>query len=664
MKLFEAFKQYIVTHPREAVYKPSSDKYDGEKLLDILNKLDPKNLEFTEAEKNKVGDFVEISDYFHNLSVNFYNNIKNSFNDFNMTGENIVTFLIADLNREYRVVSAKMHETMFGQPQGTYLFQDLTNQKLQLPNGSLVDTRAAMEASTDAISLTCNYLRYYLNTGFLNSNANPERFAANVLRIFQLSDIFVTFKHTYDDILYNGGFVKIDRIRQTLEFDYDNHNGLKLLKLGHMMFNERIMHVNSQFRLENKKTVFDKYVTTYRIKPKIKVQDGCVSLEFGQGNPKSYKELFLEMAAAIEAFYEFLDVDVQLGKLGDVKLAEALAVWTALRYICMETFIHVQCDVTMFTKEQMGVIPRLFKKDDLKEYIARLTGIKNNKVKFILKSFEVDWNRFNDIWSSPLMVTGDCYCVPFYPVINGVLYNIIDHLLERGGFNLDDRGKVFEKYIYQRIMSVKHQYSVTCVASKYYGTKPNGEEVDLIVTLKNLVIVAEAKCIHYSMEPQDYHNAWSRLSEGAEQAKRKTEFIKTHSELFGEIGSFDGKQLLPIVVTNYPIFTGFEYEGVYVIDSHSFIAYINSGFMTKRELSATDNPIMRARCFYTNENEFSANFEQYLKKNPVKELYMSKISVEDMMQLPFIEPWKCIVKTATYKGDPRFDISNSKNVDN
>lgn len=426
------------------------------------------------------------------------------------------------------------------------------------------------------------------------------------------------------------------------------------------MFGERMMHVYSQYRFEGKKTVFDRYVTSYRIKPRVKVQNGCVSLEFGQGNPKVYREFLIEMAAAVEAFYEFLDVDVQLDNLRGVKLVEALAIWTALRYCCFETFVHVNCDVTMFTKEQMGVIPRMFKKENLKDYIVKLTGIKNNKVKIVLESFEVDWTHFNDIWSSPLLMSGDCYCIPFYPVVNCVPYNVIDYLLERGGYDLDDRGTVFEKYIYQRIIEVKHGYGVTCVSSKYYGEKPDGEEIDLIVALKNLVIVAEAKCIHYSMEPQDYHNAWSRLSEGAEQAKRKTEFMKTHPELFGEIGGFDGKKLLPIVVTNYPTYTGFDHEGIYVIDSHSFIAYINSGYMTMRELSATNNPIISAKAFYNNEDEYSANFERYLKNNPVKDLYMPKIVVKDMTQLPFIDPWKCTAKTAVYKGNPRFDISNNQ----
>ena len=39
MKLFDAFKQYIVKHPKVAAYKPTSADYDRDKLFAIVKKL-------------------------------------------------------------------------------------------------------------------------------------------------------------------------------------------------------------------------------------------------------------------------------------------------------------------------------------------------------------------------------------------------------------------------------------------------------------------------------------------------------------------------------------------------------------------------------------------------------------------------------------------------
>ena len=138
--------------------------------------------------------------------------------------------------------------------------------------------------------------------------------------------------------------------------------------------------------------------------------------------------------------------------------------------------------------------------------------------------------------------------------------------------------------------------------------------------------------------------------------------MEKHPELFEELGDIREKRVLPIVVTNYPTFVGFEHDGVYVIDSFSFISYLNAGYMTMRELSKTDNPIRQIHQFYHNEAEYSANFEKYIQKNPVKEMYMSKVVVEDIPLLPQIDPWKCRAKSAVYKGHPGFDISNGANM--
>ena len=661
MKLFDAFKQYIVNHPKEGAYKPTSNKYDRAKLCGIINELEEDIVEVSQDDEDKLGDFITISDYFHEMHNEVYDRIKKDFYDFNMKGVDIIEFFIADLNREYRVVRTKMRNAALQQTEGTYLYQDMMNPRLQLSPGAFVDTRAALEASTEAINMICNYLRFFLKEDFKNEDADPKMFASNVIRIYQMADVSVTFKHSYDDILFNGGFVKIDKDKHVLTFDYDDYHKLRLLTVGGMMFGERALYMNTKFRLYGKKMRLGKYVANYRIK-RIKLQRGCVSLEFGQGDPKGHKIIAMEMESAIEAFYEYLDINVKLVKMGNILLGEALAVWTALRYICYESSERIDCDVSMLTKEQMGAIPRLFKKDDLIKHIEKLTGLNMNKVKTALKAFEADWSSYNDIWTSPLFLNDTYYSIPFFPIINCVAYNVIDTLLEKGGYDLNERGKIFEKYIYDRIINEKHEYGIVCSASKYYGTKENGEEIDLIVVLKDLVILGEAKCIHYSMDPQDYHNAWNRLSYGAEQAKKKAAFVEKNPELFVELGDLRGKTVLPIVVTNFPTFVGFEHDGVYVIDSHSLISYLNVGCITMRELSLTGNPIKQAQFFYNNEDEYSANFEQYLKKNPLKENYMPKVVVEDMTLMPNISPWKCYAKSAIYKGHPGFDIVNGPSM--
>lgn len=69
-------------------------------------------------------------------------------------------------------------------------------------------------------------------------------------------------------------------------------------------------------------------------------------------------------------------------------------------------------------------------------------------------------------------------------------YNIIEALMQRGGYNLEKRGEDFEQYVYRQIAEAEHQFSVTCVPARKYGVEK--EEIDLIVNLRDVIVLAEA----------------------------------------------------------------------------------------------------------------------------------------------------------------------------
>ena len=231
-------------------------------------------------------------------------------------------------------------------------------------------------------------------------------------------------------------------------------------------------------------------------------------------------------------------------------------------------------------------------------------------------------------------------------------------MMSRGGVDLDNRGKLFERYLYQQLTEKRTSYPINCLKAGDYGDKGDSEEIDVVVGMKNVVLVADAKCIHYSVEPINYAEAWGRLEEGCEQAIRKALFIRNHPELFLALGDFSNKRFVPFVITNYPTYTGFSHNGVYVIDSHSFLAYMQGGYVTMREMGMNENPIIAARRFYQNEDQYSDNFESYLQSNPIKEIFRKRIYIRDLPLMPESkDTYKVVSKSAEVVNDPQFNIS-------
>lgn len=656
---FKAYKRYIIHHPKRMQYKPTADKaFDKGKLYDVYKEI-VKDVEPKEEDCALISDFVRISQYLHDIYSEMYKHLNDDLRHLNLKGIEVAEYLVACLNREYKVIWKKRAEAMEKAEKGTYLTSDMFNFKLlsSSPGIGMLDVRGSLEAATDSYNLIMNYLRHFLDEKFETDDAKEGEFAGRLIRMFQITQIAVVFKHSYDDILYNKGFVKVDDENRSIMFDYDNHEDLILLRAGDMMFSERRLHVMSENLHKQIKPRLYQYVTDRRIK-RAKIENSVITLEFGQGNAKEHKEIVDDLQASIDAFYEFLQGETVLPQMANATVDEAISVWGAIQYIAMYVSTYKDYDVALFKREDFSVVPSKIRKESLIEYVAKLTNIKASKVKMVIMKMEADWSRYNDMWTSMIYPVGDYYLLPFYPIINSSPYNVIDQMMLRGGVDLDNRGKLFENYLYQQLTEKRISYPINCLKAGVYGENGDNEEIDVVVGMKNAVLVADAKCIHYSVEPINYAEAWGRLEEGCEQAIRKSEFVRNHPAYFTSLGDISNKRFVPFVITNYPTFTGFSHNGVYVIDSHSFLAYMQGGYVTMREMGMNENPIIAAGRFYQNEDQYSDNFESYLQSNPIKEIFRKRIYIRDLPLMPESkDTYKVVSKSAEVVNDPQFNIS-------
>ena len=640
-------------------YKPTADKaFDKGKLYDVYKEI-VKDVEPKEEDCALISDFVRISQYLHDIYSEVYKHLNGDLRHLNLKGIEVAEYLVACLNREYKVIWKKRAEAMEKAEKGTYLTSDMFDFKLlsSVPGIGMLDARASLEAATDSYNLIMNYLRHFLDEKFETDDAKEGEFAGRLIRMFQITQIAVVFKHSYDDILYNKGFVKVDDENRSIMFDYDNHEDLILLRAGDMMFSERRLHVMSENLHKQIKPRLYRYVTDRRIK-RAKIENSVITLEFGQGNAKEHKEIVNDLQASIDAFYEFLQGETVLPQMANATVDEAISVWGAIQYIAMYVSTYKDYDVALFKREDFSVVPSKIRKDNLIGYVARLTNIKTSKVKMVISKMEADWSRYNDMWTSMIYPVGDYYLLPFYPILYSSPYNVIDQMMLRGGVDLDNRGKLFERYLYQQLTEKRTSYPITCLKAGVYGDNGDSEEIDVVIGMKNVVLVADAKCVHYSVEPINYAEAWGRLEEGCEQAIRKALFIRNHPEHFLALGDFSNKRFVPFVITNYPTYTGFSHNGVYVIDSHSFLAYMQGGYATMREMGMYENPIIAARRFYQNEDQYSDNFESYLQRNPIKEIFRKRIYIRDLPLMPESkDTYKVVSKSAEVVNDLQFNIS-------
>ena len=664
MSFYSAYKEYIARHPEKREYIPTSDQFDISALKEALDEIDQSEYPLTQDDIEALSDFLGASAYLNDINREMYKHIKDMLSSLHMPIEKLCEYVIGVINRNLHIVIHKYRSNFRKMKKDeSCSISDLADFRIE-PNDkhlSALPVRGNMEIQTDFSSLLLNYFRYFIGKKDTEErDVDSDAFISRFVYIEKVANIGFLFRNLYNDCLYEGGRIRqmTKDDRQIITVTYDDEEKQKLKKAGDLVFSHRRMSVYSKLMPDKEQSCFYPYLTTFRIKS-CAIHDGCIQLSFGQGRKNSHDEILKEWDASIRAYYAFLDTHQYLPKLEKVTIGEVLVVLGTIQYIAQYVLDNGHFAGGVHTSSDFACIPSKILKKDLLDHIAKMTTLKRHTIKQCVELLEAKWDRANNIWSTPLYPIGDYELLPFYPILHTSPYYVIDQILQRGGISLADRGAQFEKYIYDQLTHSHCPYEMKCMPARKYGIKGECEEIDVLVSLKDVVLVADAKCIQYPMESINYHDAWKRLREGAEQAARKAEFIKHHPEYFKDIGDYSQKQIIPFVLTNYPTYTGCYHNGDYIIDAPSFLTYMSGNCtLTRHERGMEIDEITKVSRAYTNEEEFSGNFEQFLKCNPQKQLFLQLIKMEDTTVYKD-EQQEWITRAAQFQNDSRLNIRNS-----
>ena len=544
MTLYDAYKEYIVRHPEVAEYKPTSKMFDEEALKEVITKLPSDIMPPTPDDIDAIKNFLLASRTLHTIYCDkLYEYIREILPTFNLSGKEICEYFIGILNRNIHIILNKYNKNIRNSQSKYCTFQDLSEFRLVPDDSNLsaLPMRSVMETSTDFTCVILNYLRYYIDKTFDRQDVDPNQFAGRIQYVMELANVGYLFKCLYDSALYEGGrIIRLDNKGKAL-FTYDDEEKQRLIKAGDLLFGNRKIAFYSKMNSLNKQSLFSSYYRTYRIKSCI-VENGFIKLSFGQGRNPEIDQVIKEWDVAILAYYPFLDLKKKLPKLNNVSFEEILIAYGALQYIVSYVMGKGHFENGLYKSEDFNVIPSKIRKRDLVDYIAKLVNVKKGIIVQCINLFEASWQKTNNIWSNPIYPIDDYELLPFFPIMFTSPYYVMDQILLQGGVPLDTRGKMFEKYIYNTLSDKRIPYYVHCLPARKYGIKGDEEEIDVLVELKDVILLADAKCIQYPMEPMNFHDAWSRLIEGAEQVERKTAFFKKHPEYFKEIRDYSQKK--------------------------------------------------------------------------------------------------------------------------
>lgn len=100
-----------------------------------------------------------------------------------------------------------------------------------------------------------------------------------------------------------------------------------------------------------------------------------------------------------------------------------------------------------------------------------------------------------------------------------------------------------------------------------------------------------------------------------------------------EIGCIEGKEIIKVIITNYPIFAGTKVEGISVIDFFVFDSYFRSGKLTHAVLEADCRREIEIP-YYEGEDEMCDKMHKFIDSPPSIEVIRKRLGMEER-QLTF-----------------------------
>ncbi|TNJ68209.1 hypothetical protein FE784_00665 [Paenibacillus hemerocallicola] len=649
----------------EKHWNPFSDQYDAAKVDQDLNKYSEtlkENPEVADQDDQLALNIVENGPIFNIIFKQIYDYMRDAVERTKAHPEQIMKFLISLGNHDTILINKTLDEKIQQDNSDGIKIEEVSGIQIESRDGrTQVNVVGAFEMQVDLLNNLLNYLRYFLNTRKLHDNYDEDHLFRIAAYLYTSSNLLVLVKDSYDRITWEDGSIR-EFPENELHLVFNKQNYLKLLKVGQHRIDRNVLSTIMETQtIYSKRLDFKALINLKRKKAclsEVLVDSrGFVSIRVTSTGDYPFNDEMLNGLATIVSFYPHIHLE-ELKGLERLTIRDILSLYSDLLVLAKalrESLLNVEDPQS--GKEMKRLFIRI-KKKELLSYLQSVTLFSKSQIESFLSIIEFDLYNIDkkiriNLWTKPLIRTRDVYFLLLSSLQAPNYLQLIDEWLESAKYSLDERGKALEKVMkedLQKYLKGKGKYAIIPEKQKFYANKRDFEEIDLIISMEKMIFIAEIKNIKYPMEARDFHNGYKRLKEGANQVKRKRDFLIRNRSCFdSELQGIDGKNIHVAVITNYPHFTGMEIDGVPVIDYLALQSYMNKGEIKdyKVHINDSDEPemeVMNTVRLWSNMDEFYERFEAYLRqptivKNLIKDviLKLEKISLDKASTQMFMQ---------------------------
>ncbi len=507
------------------------------------------------------------------------------------------------------------------------------------PHFGKINIVGAVEGQVDYINTIINIIRHIV----LDENTDLEEDKIHIAhRGYVFANILYYIKESYDVALWEDGYIKIEKDKICVKYIDEKYPIAK--HIGYLRTENNIAgSISVVEKLSNINKYYKKYFTIgrsdYIIDKAWLDEEGYIQYSLIKKENNYEDDIPYVMAKTeVDVYYPFIYKE-KIEEIKELSINDMIIMFTRL-----SNLINKIVDAKIETKQRMSLLSVKISRKDIVQLLKQTTIYSKKQIELFLEmnTNEMDNNCRINLRKKPLLLLGNTYLCLMSAIATPNYSYLADVWLDAAGVDLTRRGKDFERYIKKSLEEVlaKKGYSYYIPQiNKFTNKDGEYEEIDLLINLKNIVVIAEVKCIKYAMECRDTHNNMKIIKIAANQIKRKADFIKMYKdELSDFIGDMEGKKIIKAIITNYPIFAGSDVDDIPIIDFYLFDSYFRSGKLTHVALGSNNVSEFNVIPYYSNEDELCTELETFLDNPPSIDELKKKIKLEERkLSLPDAE---------------------------
>lgn len=576
-------------------------------------------------------NIISSGDYFHsNFHKPLFDELVASRNNIPLSNDDLVELFIAFMNEQEFFNRSEKKKFLDSLQQLTaFDLQQATIVRDSMPENPQNFTHLS-EAIVDFGNLILRYL-FFTKTDDIVRVEQPD---SNELLFHELSNIFknankyYNIKSHYDSCLFFNGNIEVSGLKK-IYFDACTNDFYLIEQIALTIIENQRLNRLHYFKHHSGYNSIAKEIilseSTVRTLADVVLEKGFIKYRLKRRTEEDYS-VYLDYLVSVLDYYPFYSAK-PLFKLHGLTINQLLRIHSELLNIATDLYFRDQPknDAYSIEKYKIDFLPKI-KHSVLKSYLLAVTNCTELQIESFLEILTLKRSEELDLFSAHLIKKNNYYFFPSYSLSHPNYFHLIDYWLEQAEESLDHRGTFFEIYIKEQLLSIPQEVNNKfriIRRSKFTSSSGKEEQIDLLIETKNTLIVGEIKCVKYPMHNRDYYSIFSEvILKASTQLRRKVEFVLENAKDFAGEYSINGKRIVRVIVLNYPFFVSTGIENNSIVDGNFLLAYFKSGRMVSRSFDENGMEEHDSVSYYSNEEEFCDNFENYLTNHPMVNAFL------------------------------------------